>query len=172
MGLVLFLPVLIIAAICAGLSAHVAEAKGCDSGNWGLAGFFFGPLALLALAAMPDRRLRRYIRALAEKSDVQSDALGPEQTEDSQKNMATASKADFQTWPTDSPKTIWRFFVKAVASNSLRISKRISIEHSDQEPLKIIARDVDRETIVEAIGDKPYEFGKTNWKLNYPKKQS
>ena len=108
MGALLF-PVLIIAFICAGLSSHVADAKGCDSGSWGLAGLLLGPLALLALAAMPDRRLRRYIRALAEKSDVQYDSLGPEQFADSPKGIANVSKAEFQTWPSDSPKTIWKF---------------------------------------------------------------
>ena len=114
MGALLF-PVLIIAFICAGLSSHVADAKGFDSGSWVLAGLLLGPLALLALAAMPDRRLRRYIRALAEKSDVEFDSLGPEQTADNPKSIAKASKDDFQTWPSDSPKSVWRFFIKAVA---------------------------------------------------------
>jgi len=148
-------------------------------------GFLCGPLALLALAAMPDRRLRRYIRALAEKSEVQFDSLGPEQFADSPKSnalpmrplswpelIAKASKAEFQTWPSDSPKTIWKFFIKAVASNSLIESNRISWEHSDIEPLKIIAKDNNGNTVAEAIGEKPYEFGKTNWKLHYPSEQS
>lgn len=169
---VLFVPILIIGVICGALSAHVADAKGCDSGGWGLVGFLCGPLALLALAAMPDRRLRRYIRALAEKSDVQYDSLGPEQFADSPKGIANVSKAEFQTWPRDSPKTIWKFFIKAVASNSLIESNRISLEHSDIEPLKIIARDNNGNTVAEAIGEKPNEFGKTNWNLHYPREQS
>lgn len=168
---VLFVPILIIGIICGALSAHVADAKGCDSGGWGLVGFLCGPLALLALAAMPDRRLRRYIRALAEKSDVQFDSLGPEQLADNPKSIAKASKAELQTWPSDSPKTIWRFFIKAVASSSLIESNRISLEHSDIEPLKIIARDKNGNTVVEAIGEKPNEFGKTSWKLQYPREQ-
>jgi hypothetical protein len=168
---VLFASILTIGIICGALSAHVADAKGCDSGSWGLVGFLCGPLALLALAAMPDRRLRRYLRALAEKSEVQFDSLGPEQFADNPKSIAKASKAEFQTWPSDSPKTIWRFFIKAVASNSSIESNRISIEHSDIEPLKIIARDKNGETIAEAIGEKPYEFGKTSWKLHYPREQ-
>jgi hypothetical protein len=171
MGALLF-PVLIIAFICAGLSSHVADAKGCDSGSWGLAGLLLGPLALLALAAMPDRRLRRYIRALAEKSDVEFDSLGPEQTADNPKSIAKASKDDFQTWPSDSPKSVWRFFIKAVASNSIIDSKKISLEHSDLEALKIVARDKSGNIVVEAIGNKRSEFGSTYWKLQYPTEQS
>ena len=169
---VLFVPILVIGIICAALSSHVADAKGCDSGGWGLVGFLCGPLALLALAAMPDRRLRRYIRALAEKSEVQFDSLGPEQFADNPKSIAKASMAQLQTWPSDSQKTIWRFFIKAVASRSLIESNRISLEHSDIEPLKIVARDNNGNTVVEAIGDKPNEFGKTNWTLHYPNEQS
>jgi len=168
----LLLPVLIIAFICAGLSSHVADAKGCDSGSWGLAGLLLGPLALLALAAMPDRRLRRYIRALAEKSDVEFDSLGHEQSADNPKSIANASKDDFQTWPSDSPKSVWRFFIKAVASNSIIDSKKISLEHSDLEVLKIVARDRNGNTVVEAIGNKRSEFGSTYWKLRYPTEQS
>jgi hypothetical protein len=169
---VIFVPILIIGIICGALSAHVADAKGCDSGGWGLVGFLCGPLALLALAAMPDRRLRRYIRALAEKNDVQFDSLGPEQFADSPKSISKNSKADFRTQQSDSSITIWKFFIKAVASNSLAESNRISLEHSDIEPLKIIARCNNGNTVVEAIGEKQYEFGETNWKLNYPKEQS
>lgn len=168
---VLFVSILVIGIICGALSSHVADAKGCDSGGWGLVGFLCGPLALLALAAMPDRRLRRYIRALAEKSDVQFDSLGTEQPADRPKSIAKASKAEFETWPSDSPKTIWKFFIKAVASSSLIESNKISLEHSDIEPLKIVARDKNGNTVAEAIGEKSNEFGKTNWKLDYPKEQ-
>ena len=173
---VLLLPVLIIAFICAGLSSHVADAKGCDSVSWGLVGLLCGPLALLALAAMPDRRLRRYIRALAEKSDVELDSLGSEQPSDNPKNNTKTSKDDFQTWPNDSPKSVWRLFIKAVASNSIIDSERISLEHSDLEALNIVARDKNGNTVVEAIGNKGSEFGSTYgstyWKLQYPTEQS
>jgi len=165
-------PILVIGIICGALSAHVADAKGCDSGGWGLAGFLCGPLALLALAAMPDRRLRRYIRALAEKSDVQFESLGAEQPADNPKNIGAVFEDDFHTWPSDSPETIWRFFVKAVRSNSIIDSEIISRDHSDLEALSIIARDKYGKVVAKAIGNKNAEFGKTYWKLQYPTEES
>ena len=51
--------------------ATVAEAKGLDSANWSLAALFFGPIALIGLAGMPDRRLRQYMRSIAIKLEAE-----------------------------------------------------------------------------------------------------
>ena len=49
---------------------HVAKAKGLSASDWAIAAFFFGPLALVGVAGMPDRRLRSYMRAVAIKLDA------------------------------------------------------------------------------------------------------
>ena len=50
-------------------TANVAEQKECNAILWFIGGFFFGPLALIAIAGMPDRRARKYLRRIAEKLD-------------------------------------------------------------------------------------------------------
>ena len=64
---------LVLIAICIASSVvatKVAEAKGLDSANWSLAALFFGPIALIGLAGMPDRRLRQYMRSIAIKLEA------------------------------------------------------------------------------------------------------
>ena len=67
------LNLLLLIAICIASSVvatKVAEAKGLDSANWSLAALFFGPIALIGLAGMPDRRLRHYMRSIAIKLEA------------------------------------------------------------------------------------------------------
>ena len=47
--------------------AQVADEKGYSGIAWGFAGFIFGFFALVAVAGLPDRKLRRYIRLIGEK---------------------------------------------------------------------------------------------------------
>ena len=52
------------------VASNVAEAKGLDGSSWGLVAFFFGPIGLIGVAGMPDRRLRFYMRAVAMKLEA------------------------------------------------------------------------------------------------------
>ena len=54
----------------AAVASNVAEAKGLDSSSWSLAAFFFGPIGLIGVAGMPDRRLRQYMRSIAIKLEA------------------------------------------------------------------------------------------------------
>ena len=47
-------------------TADAANEKGRDGFNWFWLGLLFGPLALLAVVAQGDRRIRLYMRFLAE----------------------------------------------------------------------------------------------------------
>ena len=68
MGILL---VLVIAWISAGLySGEVANEKGYSGAAWFIGGLFFGFIALIAAAALPDRKLRRYIRLIGEKQNA------------------------------------------------------------------------------------------------------
>lgn len=51
---------------CGWLGFTVAEAKGLSAASWSLACIFLGPLGLIALAGMPDRHTRAYLKYLAE----------------------------------------------------------------------------------------------------------
>ena len=47
--------------------ASVASEKGYSGASWGIAGFLFGFFALIAVAGLPDKKLRKYIRLIGEK---------------------------------------------------------------------------------------------------------
>ena len=55
---------------CAVFCGTIAEDKGHNGIAWFLGGLLFGPIALLAVAALGDRKLRRYIRLTAESQGV------------------------------------------------------------------------------------------------------
>ena len=50
----------------------VANDKDHPAVNWFLVGLFFGPIALIAVAGMGDRDLRRQIRLMVDKQGVDS----------------------------------------------------------------------------------------------------
>ena len=52
------------------VAGNVAEAKGLNGSSWALVGFFFGPIGLIGVAGMPDRRLRQYMRSIAIKLEA------------------------------------------------------------------------------------------------------
>ncbi len=54
MGYVILI-VILQAIICAALASNLAEKKGYSSGAWGVCGFFFGILGLIAAAGLPSR---------------------------------------------------------------------------------------------------------------------
>ena len=65
------LPFLILSSLvgafaCAFFTSGVAAQKGHPDIAWMVAGFFFGPLALLAAVGLPDLKSRRYLHLLAE----------------------------------------------------------------------------------------------------------
>ena len=74
MGFVVFLWVGL-AASCALFTALAARGKGYNDANWGVVGFIFGPLGLLAIAACPDLRTRRLLRMIAESQGDAGDKL-------------------------------------------------------------------------------------------------
>ena len=55
---------------CAIFCGTISEDKGHNGIAWFWGGLLFGPIALLAVAALGDRKLRRYIRLIAESQGV------------------------------------------------------------------------------------------------------
>ena len=62
---------------CAIYCGTTAEDKGHNGFSWFWAGLLFGPIGLIAVAALGDRKLRRYIRLMAENQGVPKEAFGP-----------------------------------------------------------------------------------------------
>ena len=50
-------------------TANVAAQKECNAILWFIGGFLFGPLALIAVAGMPGRVARKFLRHISEKLD-------------------------------------------------------------------------------------------------------
>ena len=62
--------VLLIVWLSAGFySGEVANEKGYSGAAWFIGGLFFGFIALIAAAGLPDRKLRKYIRLIGEKQN-------------------------------------------------------------------------------------------------------
>ena len=63
--------VLLIVWLSAGFySGEVANEKGYSGAAWFIGGLFFGFIALIAAAGLPDRKLRKYIRLIGEKQNA------------------------------------------------------------------------------------------------------
>ena len=55
---------------CAIYCGTISEDKGHNGFSWFWAGLLFGPIGLIAVAALSDRKQRRYIRLMAENQGV------------------------------------------------------------------------------------------------------
>ena len=66
---------LVLAAFFCGFTMCLAEAKGLSLGMWAIAGFLFGPIALLAAVGMPDKKLHRFLKQFAEHQGIEPKRL-------------------------------------------------------------------------------------------------
>ena len=61
----------------------VADSKGHNGAAWAFGGFFFGFIALIAVAGLPDRKLRKYLLQIGMKQEAITRAnLDDEEEED------------------------------------------------------------------------------------------
>ena len=67
---------------CAVFCGTISEDKGHNGISWFWGGLLFGPVGLLAVAALSDRKQRRYLRLLAESQGVQLDPAEDESLSD------------------------------------------------------------------------------------------
>jgi len=156
----LWIVLIISCGVCAWLSAHVAEAKGCDSGGWGTAGFFLGPLALLALAAMPDRRLHRYLRAIAENAGVKTNLL-----DKLSNDTVSEVEYSFKTPREETGEYKIEALIAAIANDAPELSVLVSPQKSKIYPSRIIANNSEGVAIAEAIGVQ--RLGTIYWNIKY-----
>ena len=55
--------------------ASVAIEKGYSGTSWGIAGFLFGFFALIAVAGLPDKKLRKYLRQIGAKEQTNNEEI-------------------------------------------------------------------------------------------------
>ena len=102
-------------------SAQVAHQKGYNGTDWGIGGFFFGTIALIAVAGLPDRRLRKYIRQIGEKQNAIP--VGKESVEQSDELINDNTRISF-SMPKDSTKEeIYKELVDALEVEDCRLEK-------------------------------------------------
>ena len=66
----IFFALVILWFVSALYCGEVAHQKGYKGAAWAIGGFFFGFIALIAAAGLPDRKLRKYIRLIGEKQNA------------------------------------------------------------------------------------------------------
>jgi len=147
---------LISAFICASLCERVADSKGLMSGGWGAAGFLLGPLALIAVAGMPDKRSRRILHAIA----TQQGATIIEEAEE----LASVNMNDgFTTSQKTSEDEIWS---KAISALGDELGRSASRAHSQISANAITIKEQSGRIIARAsyTGN---VFGLKQWKFRY-----
>ena len=99
--------------------ASVANEKGYSGTSWGIAGLLFGFFALIAVAGLPDRKLRKYIRLIGERQKAIEKVGERVESKDSE---GVEKSSD---WESD--KTIISF-VMPTSSNEEEMYKRLISE--------------------------------------------
>ena len=122
--------------------ASVASENGYDGTAWAFGGFLFGFFALIAVAGLPDRKLRKYIRQIGEKQQ----AIKPENNQDNQ----SVENQDSQIIETLEGTTI--SFVMPTSSNEEEMYKRLISE---------IARNKDFKKKFDKLKVESYEFSES-----------
>ena len=121
MAIFIFIFLLFIWLPSAFYSAQVAHQKGYNGTDWGIGGFFFGTIALIAVAGLPDRRLRKYIRQIGEKQNAIP--VGKESVEQSDELINDNTRISF-SMPKDSTKEeIYKELVDALEVEDCRLEK-------------------------------------------------
>ena len=64
------LVIAVLFAVSGMFSMVVAESKGHSQAPWFFAGFFFGPIGLIAASGLGDKRMSRTLRRIAESQNV------------------------------------------------------------------------------------------------------
>lgn len=147
---------LVSAFICASLCEKVADSKGLMSGGWGAAGFLLGPLALIAVAGMPDKRLRRILLAIATHQ-------GATITEEAEEIASVNANDVFTTSYKASEDEIWSKTISALGD---QLGRSASRAHSQISTNTIIIKDQSGRIIARAsyAGN---VFGSKQWKFRY-----
>ena len=106
--------------------ASVASEKGYSGTSWGIAGFLFGFFALIAVAGLPDRNLRKYIRQIGEKQKA-IEKVSERKGED----WVKPSSSDWE----DDEKIIIQFVMPS-AANKLQLYNKLKSEIKNNKKIQ------------------------------------
>ena len=142
----MFLIVVIFGGLIIGLfCSNVAGEKGYSELGWFIAGFLFSFAALIAVAGLPDRKLRRYIRLIGEKQN----AIKIQK----QKVVLPVSKKDKLEKFISNEKIIFENF-------EFRTSIDASVDEVYKEFVKVITATEESKKAFNSIQVDSYEFNK------------
>ena len=108
--------------------AQVADEKGYSGTAWGFAGFLFGFFALIAVAGLPDRKLRKYIRQIGEKQKA------IEKVSESEEIKGEEWVKQSSDWESNEKITIQ--FVMPSAANKLQLFNKLKSEIKNNEKIQ------------------------------------
>lgn len=141
--------VLALAFICAGLSGTIASAKGWVSANWTMAGFFFGPLGLIAAAGLPDRRLRHYLYELSKQQGVASESLEPVHSTSIDSGSAYKFSFDFKVDEQTTDDELWNLILVALPED-IKIKASRGMSDLNVSTARLFVRAADGSYLIEA----------------------
>ena len=144
------------AVICAVFCSKIANSKGWDSNDWAVCGFLFGPIALLAACGLPDKKLRVYVRALAEKLEALEDVNSQE----------LRVNLDPELIRTLDPELISLLDPKLIPLLNPALLKLVNMKNSKILPNEIYLKDEMHNTLIRAFRN-IFTSDESEWKIKY-----
>ena len=117
---------------CAFFSSNVAKAKGYSSSSWFFAGFFFGFFALIAVAGLPDKKLRKYLLQIGVKQEAIKRATLDDEEETA---FSGNQKIRFITEENDKEEETYKKLLSSITDNETKEKFIRKVEYTVLEKL-------------------------------------
>ena len=117
---------------CAFFCSNVARAKGYSSSSWFFAGFFFGFFALIAVAGLPDKKLRKYLLQIGVKQEAIKRATLDDEEETA---FSGNQKIRFITDENDKEEEIYKKLLSSITDNETKEKFIRKVEYTVLEKL-------------------------------------
>ena len=127
-----FFVFLIFAIASAFFCSNVAKAKGYSSSSWFFAGFFFGFFALIAVAGLPDKKLRKYLLQIGVKQEAIKRATLDDEEETA---FSGNQKIRFIAEENDKEEEIYKKLLSCITDNETKEKFIRKVEYTVLEKL-------------------------------------
>ena len=117
---------------CAFFCSNVAKAKGYSSSSWFFAGFFFGFFALIAVAGLPDKKLRKYLLQIGVKQEAIKRATLDDEEETA---FSGNQKIRFITEENDKEEETYKKLLSSITDNETKEKFIRKVEYTVLEKL-------------------------------------
>jgi len=114
-----------------------------------MAGFFFGPLGLIAAAGLPDRRLRHYLFELSKQQGVSSESLEPQQPTNTDSSSTYKFSFNFKVDEQTTADELWDLILAALRED-IKIKASRDKSDLDTSTARLFIRATDGSFLVEA----------------------